>query len=428
MQRDWPHPRGGANDSSPQLMTDIAGRYQYGVYVSKSTLNFVAIRRDRTTNIFERFDLSQISGNPLNLPIYDETDDHYTGAVGIDANNVLHLTCNQHSQFPPGSNGHQNYVTCDNVAAFSTAASWTYRGNPPPFGSEAINGAGTYTYNFFDRMANGQLWWWFNQNEGDYSSAAGLDWLAYKRVSGAWQPVIPGSPTFIQTVVTGYYQDGLGDGYNADGSALRAYIAGILPDVRNGVERIHAWGIWRTSDSNPDTQQKPWYIYSDNQGVTWRSISGVVQPMPITWWNKGGSEIPSPPAPAISANTSSGMALDRNGYPSVMLRNGRTTDTSTYDRLYWNGTWQTDPNIVRPYACKLRTWRNDIWLQHPVGPNSARLELFNLRDQSKMLIGRECNGFSANPDPVLLRQGIYAVLMPRGNTPIVYEYGESPRS
>lgn len=264
-----------------------------------------------------------------------------------------------------------------------------------------------------------------------------------KRVSGTWVSVLPGSNKFCVTTRIGstYTTDTVGGtdqvAYNTDGSANRVYIIKIVIDPgrgNSGGDRLHAAGVWRTHEGDANFQQQPWYLYSDDVGVTWKTMTGVTQPMPITWYNRVASatiNTATNPVPVFSQ----GIGIDPiTGYPHILMLNApiglQQVATPQNDDLFWNGTaWDATRNMTY-FDCAYFVLKGHLYFRQRGGTLSDRIRIQDKTSgTTSFLIGPRIRNLNPNPDPVRLReQNIYSILMGDGDTPIIYEFGPKTKA
>ncbi len=149
----------------PQLCTDLAGTYQYGVVITLAW-NAVAYKFNASTKaIVDSFDLSTIAGNPLGLPVYN-VDDHYALSCYIDGDGYVWITGNTHTE----ALRMVRSTNPNDISAWTTM----YAGANYPFN---ISGANSAEYNIWNRLSDGTSLWFFSQPDSSTNSR-GRDWLA----------------------------------------------------------------------------------------------------------------------------------------------------------------------------------------------------------------------------------------------------------
>lgn len=417
-----PNPRSSSRAFNPNMMSDVDHVWQYGAYFQLNNFGY-AFRRHIASGDYQLFALNTLPGNPLAMPIVDPDDGHYALTVGIGSDDVLHVSGNDHAH-----TNSMRYVRCVDVNNFTDPASWEYGGSP--FRGYASNGGG-YIYALLDRMSDGTLVWFQTVTEGIVDGGKGRQWIGAKWVGRQWVGLRNGDAMFAKSYNKSGTLLGGGNQTNSDGSAIRVYMTGFTVERRPAGDRMHVTGLWRLINA-PDPQAaesstNPWYLYSDDAGVTWRTANGSVQPMPITWYNRTAATITSSP-PSIPTG-SVGVDVDLNGYPHWF-----TMETPLFDlpqvwtELFWNGTaWAKTSNVANQ-PIQTHTWAGQTYMRALQG-RPARISLL-CRTSSKppILLGDSCGSFTPTPDPVRLREkGIYSVLIPNGDTVDVFEWGHGPR-
>ena len=413
----FPNPRNGCNTIGPQVMSGYLDKdYLYGVHILLDS-DAVAFRWHEPTDTYETILLSDVVSNQLELPLFLPSDDHYALAVGVDNQDTMYIVGNHHEGLdgPPTK---MHFIKCDDVTDFENPASWSAQSTSHYDGLDSIAGASplTYTYDLMERLSDGTLLHFLSQSDTN-PNTRGRDWLAFKCISGTWTPLI-GDGHFATT-------EAVADGTGAN----RAYINGLHVEKDGGgagVDRVHVYGIWRTEDEDPLSQKAPYYLYSDNL-TTWKYKGNPdgTQTMPITWDNRSNAEISS--APSFSRNVRMGVYVDGSGYPAIIVREEAT---STYVRLYWNGTaWATEDyetlnGEVREFRLKGQRYVRYV--------TSLRVAIKNKDTNKTFRIGNtvQTSGatYSPNHDPVWLRErGVYAVNIGSGDTPRVFTFGNGSK-
>jgi hypothetical protein len=204
--------------------------------------------------------------------------------------------------------------------------------------------------------------------------------------------------------------------------ANRAYIPGIYVEAHPSGDRIHVYGIWRTLNTSPLSQQQPWYLYSDDTS-TWKTITGAVHPMPIDWNNRGPAQITS--APSFSSATRQGVYVDpQTRYPYIIVR--FEDEDQNFVRLGWNGSQWTSTVYPQQGGEERDINLKGVYWRRVNSPN--RLGLRRDSDAFTVYIGGQVattgTQFTANHDPVWLRErGVYAVCVGNGDTPKMWTFG-----
>lgn len=417
-----PELRNGQQAQVPNIISDDDDDgFQYGVVLYAPVSDglgynaHVFKRSVDTDTIVSTFDLSTIAGNPLNLPV-NPVDAHWGLAIGIhreSGGDRLWVAGNSHADggtYQGQPDGSLRLVK----SAVGSISSWT---------SETAfttgTGANAHTYHIFNTLPNGTLMYFLDQAESTTNSR-GRDWLAWCRLPGAtaWTPLL-GSGNGEFAVTTADTPQGL--------TADRVYITYVYVDPDTGT--IWVMGIWRTFDEDGDSQQRP-FIIKSNDLINWTNVNGDTQVMPISWSNftgygigGWGSEVMS--APAFSRTLGIGIAIDSNNFPHVILREGSGL---TSLECYWDGnSWEsqavesvgatTAPNPVSI------TRRGNREMYH-ITQGTGRVRVRNLVADNSFNMGDEVpSGYIPNFDPVALQRNRLDVLIPIGNTPKVWTFG-----
>lgn len=432
MAAEYPNSHNGFfNTGGPALMKGyVDDDYVYGTHITHDR-GGLAFRYRISTGVMQTFDLSTIAGNPLELPLCPAADpacpndDHYFLATAVGPNAAgtadhVNIVGNHHdNQGAPSGTFH--YVRCTNVSDFTNAASWVAGAEPGANldGEPAASGTagGTYTYHWFERLSDGRLLWFMSQSE-TRSSSQGRDWIAFVRESGAWNPL-----------------DGIGNFATTENGppteADRVYVTGIKVEPNGGgagVDKIHVMGIWRTNDTDPTSQQAPFYLYALSTDLTtWKAADGTVVSLPITWATRSAAEITG--APATCASYRGGVYVDTNGRPSGVFED---QDTNNFVELAWNGSTWTSTSLTSlallGEPIKVRV-NGDEWYR----TNSTRRVAFKRADGSQTVrVGPEVvtsgRNFSASWCPVTLREDGYLIMnVGEGNTPKMVTFGNGAR-
>ena len=411
---------------TPQLMEDIAGDNHYGVIIRTSdggatafkqlrpppvgatgleVINFIT-RRTAGLDVLETFDLFSLPGNPLQLPVNtwdglpSGIDDHFGLAVGVDYLDRVWISGNARENFIDDKHsGPLHWTRYDPALGdFDDPASWTSPAYPAVFLACGPNFG--HTYHRYARLSDGTLIFFLSQSEAG-AAARGRDFLAFylnATTAGTWQPLITTrlAPGLDKTAVAYPANDApspVGGGHfsqstsapsanvNNDaalwaGPANRVYVSAIHVEVRSPtVDRLHVLGAWRTADADGRSQQQPYYLYCDNpvgNSGGWKTITGAAQVMPFAWVTGFDNRVPSAtiiPIGTIQQAVGTGIAIDDQGFPHFVLKNGAAPqdspltiwkpdatiplyaeslythpvsgDQTSVMRVWWNGTaWQ----------------------------------------------------------------------------------------
>jgi hypothetical protein len=436
--------RNGTSSSGPLLMEDMDGVYQYGLCV-RSDWGLTLFRRlidadPLDSASYDTYDLSAdaTAAAALDLPVPSD-DNHYVVCIGIDEQDRIHLTGNTHFES-------QNYLY--GTWSPPAAPSWTV----PTWGSlpwGSGGGANRHTYNFMTRDSVGNLLWVMSQTDS-LSATAGGDRVYYYLPPGAGTTWLPALGTGVKEIAS--------TNASPTGTADRVYMFEPIVEPgagANGGDRIHHHGLWRTGDADADTQQQPFYLYHDEIGTNdCYNAAGDPVTVPVTWDNRAAVQIDG--APGFSA-TQSHMAIDADGYPHLIVRNGNSVGAGvlsdafgtmgTHVRCYWNGTaWQIvrlsigadgslPPGIFRIrddlYIGTSNGASNRINVRNRAALPAAGATLIKMGgpvDASNPELGLGGGTWNPRPDPVALyRYGRLDFLVPDGDDPRVYSFGNHHR-
>lgn len=402
--------------------------YTVATVPSANTYTLTGINAGTTSgyaDIYQSYDITtgSTAGIAMGLPI-NSSDDHYAVCLGVDSQDRVWLTGNVHD----GPFRCVRSTTGGSITAWTTVTATSFSsGTGAGLDAAASSGTGAYTYSTFVRRTDGVLCWFMSQSEAPGNSH-GRDWLAYylpATSTTTWLKMIDNSSS------TGRGEFAQTDPYGIL-SADRVYICGVTIENRNGTDRTHVTGIWRTNDTDSTSQQRPWYIYSDAApgGTTcrdsWRSASGQVQTMPIRWENMAaGTEMTS--APTYSSHYGQGVGIDANGRPHALFNINSTSD---WVELYWNGLgWSSrpvtgpgngDPTILSVNGKRLYTLATS---------GTYRTRIRSLDSNQWFVMGDLMPyGAEPNPDPARLLDGWVDLQLSDGDTPRVFSFGRHARA
>lgn len=303
-------------DSVPQITDGVflynsVSYIQDNIIIYKNYIYITYIARGRKPMIGKRllnggdweiFDLSTIAGVPFGTTV--DPDSHNIFIIGMDKNGRLHITGGMH-------NTGLKYVYCNNIADINgnvNITSWT---------SASMTGVAeaSVTYPAFVRLADEEMLFFYR----DGSSGNGN--LRLKRLNAT----------------TNIWSD-IGIIMNGVSSSQSPYIDPVQVDATTG--RIHMFGCWRSTPA-PNTNNDVFYLYSDDDGVTWRDSSNVLLTLPVNYSN----------SPTILDTTDtlsgllnqSGTSVDTQGRPhKAFLLDDGSNNTQIY-HLWYDGTiWHND--------------------------------------------------------------------------------------
>ena len=262
---------------------------QYAVYWDANREPRIAAKPSTLTT-WTSVSLASVAGNPLAAPVV--LDSHNNIVVAVDGDGYIHVSGNHHTH-------PLRYIRSANPYDISA---WI---RPGMVGTEEQN----VTYPQFVRVADGDLLFFYRDGgsgNGDHLinryDTATKTWSRVTRFLKGAAPVAPDQCAYINRIAR-----------SADGT-------------------LHVFYMWRESgDETTNTDLS--YIKSVDDGVTWRTVSGEVQALPIT---------PSNTAPRILAGNpgglinQSGASVDSNGIPhtAFWLTGG---PSKQLHHFYWNG-------------------------------------------------------------------------------------------
>ena len=398
--------RTNASSSQPSFMRSHDQQYDFGI-VTRGDWGGNLFRRNVATGQYDAlFDLATIIGNPLQMPI-NSIDDHWMLAFGLDSRNVCHIMGNTHAT-------DWLYVTKD-LSTWPPSTTWT----APAFSTLPWKNTGLqlHTYTYFWRYLDGTLVQFSDQEDSAVSTTAGRDFTGWKLPagSGTWLP-LNGTGEFA--VTTGGVPEGQPD---------RIYLMGVCTTIlSDGVtERLHVSGTWARRDpASPFLKRDPFYLYSDDQGTTFKSIQGVTLTMPLTYANYSPCAITS--AATWNENAGAGCCIDYMGYPHIVQQN-RDIASPKWLELYWDGSaWQQRAVTVTASGASVGpsvfAWKNELWF---ITTAFNRVRATNLSGNKAFSIGGpHPNG--AKPMPEMYGQrdrSRLTFLISDGDNPAIYDLG-----
>lgn len=182
------------------------------------------------------FDLTTISGNSLQVPFGNE---HHVMAGTVDGSGRIHVAANMH-------NNPLRYVRCSVPDGSGTASDWAAA---TMIGTDEVK----ISYPVFLNLPDGDLLFTYRSGEPDPTSPLIVN--RWNNASATWSrqaSLLLGTGT-----ANGYYTLG----WQVTGSRVSV-----------------AW-VW---EINANLWSDPSYAYSDDKGLTWRTVTGAVLTLPIT--------------------------------------------------------------------------------------------------------------------------------------------------
>lgn len=436
--------RNGGSASVPKFMESVDGTKQYGVLI-RADWGITVWRRVLPTvghTADDRWTYYDLSLDPdaiaVGLDYINPVDDHWDVGIGVDDQNRLHVVGNSHQNLVWEGISSLRYVRsgADDITDWHPGISGAY-----PFSSTGVN---NHTYNQFERLADGTLLWFMSQGEA-IGSSLGRDWIWTHLPPGSgttWK--VPGNPS-----TTGAAHLAISETDTSGTVANRVYVNGVFVVPAgwygNTAQELHVHGIWRTLDEDATSQQQPFYFYSDNialsiatAGSHWRVAGGAAMTgFPLTWFNRATAQVTT--APSRSTNGSPCMVLDHFGQPHMLYRNG--VGATDFVRCWYSksaAAWQSDPLLSGSDPLDPQDWsaggamarvRNDLFFLASYGNRVKVHNLGSVNDHFSFVMGGPAtNGYHALPEPCALRRHTVSVMIPNGDTPAVYDFGNGYRA
>lgn len=287
---------GYSGRSYTQDSVTTGGGYRFAAWYSETGTLLVGRRPVTQSGAWETFDMATISGNPLVLPV--DNDSHNTVSIHLDSSGRLHVAANMH--------GDQLRYVRANVAWGIT--SWAA---PVMVGTEEDY----VTYPRFARTPNGTLFMTYRNG----SSGSGDVYLNRYSVNG-------GTWTRVGRIAQGA-------AFNESPYETR-FVAGPDGSLNLGF-------TWRPNGGAFDTNNDIHFIRSYDEGATWQAADGTPVTLPLVHSNTTALVLDTADSGSGIANQF-GLDVDTDGNPhmAVHLLNG-TPHRNIY-HLYWNGSaWVT---------------------------------------------------------------------------------------
>lgn len=269
------------------------------LYVALYDTTGALVIRKRTLPLgaWTQFDLTTIAGNPLVLPVAN--DSHNTASVIVDAQGYIHVAANMHGDV-------LRYVRSTNPRDITA---WTA---PGMTGSNEAQ----VTYPRFALHPDGTLFLLYR----DGTSGNGDVYLNRKPPGGAWTQVgmiASGKATNENPYETQFVIDHLG--------------------------RLNIGFTWRPSGGDHNTNADVHFIRSADKGQTWTSVAGVVVSMPLVHANTSARALTTAATNSGIINQP-GLDVDVDGHPHMplTLADGTAPDRNIH-HLWWDGDeWRND--------------------------------------------------------------------------------------
>lgn len=467
----YPIRTGGGEASGPQcfrLWSDP--RVVCGTFARQDG-SLQAYRWDLRTGSSVSIDLSTVAGNDLNLPIYVLTDDHFQTGSGVDDQDRMHVVGNHHDNntdgVRPPPNPGMHYLRCNDtsVAGFVNPANWVIPADTEPgfILDNSADGA-TYTYTYFDRMTDGTLIMVQSQSyqRGSSMGRCVLGWT--KKAGANWAPIGQGATPSARLMYTDHAAA-------LDVDANRAYCNGLLVIPRATFDWVVISGMWRTHDSDADSQQQAYVLYAKSTDLTrWYAMDGTLYQyttaydgagnlyrptsygsstpsMPLTWFNRAAATITGQPGRSAQGT----LTLEVNpatttdvtpGNMMVRLYNGDSTGGNTVPGTVltadtwlwytWNGSaWVRSTAPLIPGAGRdfyingtLYARGNEGVARRVTLRNSVSGKVHGLGQVISSTTGADASGkvYGATPCPIWLREGRFICCIPQGDVPKLHQF------
>ena len=225
----------------------------------------------------------------------DRTDDHKTSAIGIDGDGFIHLCWGMHNE-------PLNYARSDSAEDVTAFTEYSMTGT----------NENSVTYPHFVKLDNNLLFYYRNG-----SATAGDQMMS-----------IYNTATQIWSALHHPFQDGGG----ATGAAYADNMA-IGP-----TGRLHISFMWRTSTAIPIILEDYAYVYSDDNGTTWKKANGSSQTIPITQAN-ADKFVSGTMEGSLNQNA---VDADSGEHPHIAYYKNDSSGHMNYYHTWHNGiSWQT---------------------------------------------------------------------------------------
>lgn len=397
----------GHGNQHPVLMTNMAGTFQYGVSVRLVDRHLTMFKRNLATNAYIYYELS---GNATALadgitPLTD-FDVHRGGAVGVDNQDRVHLLGNM-------IHGKPHYLR----SAAGDITTWT--SIPWPWTNFSPTDQ-LCTYNVFERLSDGRLIYFLSQRSDAVDLRGDIYWgMILPNGADIWQPLVGTDGHFAAA-----------DMVPPAGEAERVYVYHVIVEPRSGVDRVHVWGNFIYTVSDNTSIKDYWYIYTDNidNPAAWKRLDGTTQNFPIKSNNTVGTAAIIGSQPTYSANPSPMFDIDSSGYPHCLLQEG---ETGVRRHCWWNGTtWLSEIANTGSVYPSVFHHRNGVLMYRNFGDRIYVTSI--MAGGPAFRIGGTVDDPAGNwlcplPDPIQLRNGVFSLMIPDGNTPLVYDFGGHAR-
>jgi hypothetical protein len=275
--------------------TVVYNKYQYAIVVNEEK-NPIILKRSYPNGKWDTFDLSKISGNPLDCPT--ENDQHNTYALAVDKNGYIHIAGNMHGN-------PLRYIISKNPEDIASWETGTMIGTQED----------SSTYPVFVLMPNQDLLFFYRDgssgNGNTYVNLYDTDEKKWKRQSQI---------------------------FNGSETDENAYINRVAVDYNTG--DIHLMYCWRKTGAS-DTNNDICYCLSKDEGKTWGKTDGTLYDRPI---KHSTSEIVVDTEDSGSGLLNqNGLDVDANGNPHGCFMMYDKNGYTQYYHIWYDGTeWHND--------------------------------------------------------------------------------------
>ena len=406
-----PNWRNAAGTNGPPLFTSPDGTYQNGVLI-RNDWGLTVFKRSLTTGaITSTFDLSSVPA----LVTYGITP-IVSDALGGDDHNHISIAIDDQNRTWIGGNSRGILQIHLIVSAPNSISSWTTIAQPFPWVSSTSPWGNYFRWL---RLSDGRLLQFYNRRD-DSAHDQGLE------IHGFILPLGGSTTSWSPLVGTGLMMD-----TNFGSVPERIYLFGgaVEGPYHPHPDRVWLAGVWRDAWADGASQHDPFIIYNDTvtNSATWKRIDGTSQTMPCTYANTQGTGYSIPIFGQAYWFPSWTLNIDRQGHPHMM--NFTAVDPQMH--VWWDGsTWQNETfasSVARP---SLHILPNGQIVKHyPSASNGTvvvtKFDGTNLfRFGGSIPIGNWAESFA---DPIQQAKGNLHLVIPDGDTPQVFTFGDHAR-
>lgn len=377
-------PYSAGHNMGPTLWT--YGAKRFGAYDNPDTHNVYAYEEVVATGVSLVWNLSTISGNPLNLPL-DFVDEHECPSMCVDANGRLYIACNNWQQNVPRI---VRSTTNESIQGWEDAS------------SEFVTApaAGAVGYFRFTPLPSGNVLCIQRERENNLGGDnPGVDHLFRSEVgTPGWQYI-------------GELARGAADTEDA------FYYTNMACDPTG---RVHIFGAWDQSVPLVDVMGHS-YCYSDDEGDTWHAVDGTLLTTPFSRTDASGVACRTGIDYGANNQYAYACSYDADFYPC-----GSYHDSATGLHLIrWNGTTWSDTTAAFSglgIGAGLVHFRHDLWTFARRGTLCELRRVAAPNDVIK-LAGVVASPYQPNLDPIRLRDDDVAQMLIADPTATVRSFG-----